>query len=131
MKWTPKLFYVLGFIFEYVIPVLLFGLVTPLVHGKLDEGLTTVGVIAVAVLALILIGKIKSAVEKWEKGIVRAIILSFLKAVPLFIFAIFLRWLIPFTESLLLYMWRIIPMFILGCLFDTIGEYLDSKGGTP
>ncbi len=117
----------MGFTLEYVIPLILFGFVTPLVHGKLDEGLTTIGIIAVVVLAFIILGKIKGAVKGWKKGLARAIILSLIKATPLIVFAIFLRWLAPFVDSLLTYMWRIIPLFISGCLFDMVGEYIDSK----
>lgn len=127
MKWLPKVFYVIGFTLEYIVPLLLFGFVSPLVHGKLDEGLTTVGAIGVTIIGLILLGKIKERVKTWDKSLIRAIILSFIKAVPLFIFAIFLRWLVPFVDSLLTYMWRIIPPFICGCFFDMAAEYLETK----
>ena len=127
MKWLPKVFYVVGFTLEYVIPLLLFGFVSPLVHGKLDEGLTTVGIIGVVILGFILLGKIKAAVKEWDKSLLRALILSLIKAIPLFIFAIFLRWLIPFVDSLLTYMWRIIPPFVCGCFFDMAAEYLEVK----
>jgi hypothetical protein len=127
MKILSKVFYVLGFILEYVIPILLFGFVTPLVHGKLDEGLTTVGIIAVAALALILLGKIKTAVLEWDKSLFRAIILSAIKAVPIIVIALALNWLGPFIDTLTTYMWRIIPLFIIGCFFDMAAEYLDAK----
>ena len=117
----------IGFVLEYVIPILLFGLVTPLVHGKIDEGLTTVGIIAVAVLALILLGKIKAAVLQWDKGLLRALILAIIKAVPIVIIAIALNWLGPFVEKLTTYMWRVVPLFIIGCFFDMTGEVLDAK----
>ena len=127
MKILAKVFYVIGFVLEYVIPILLFGLVTPLVHGKIDEGLTTVGIIAVAVLALILLGKIKAAVLQWDKGLLRALILAIIKAVPIVIIAIALNWLGPFVEKLTTYMWRVVPLFIIGCFFDMTGEVLDAK----
>jgi hypothetical protein len=127
MKILPKIFYVLGFLLEYVVPICLFGIVTPLVHGKLDEGLTTVGIIAVVILGFIMLGKIKKAVKEWKKGLCRAFILAFIKAIPLFVVAIFLHWLAPFVNTLLTYMWSIIPIFIVGCAFDLVAEYLDSK----
>ena len=127
MKILPKIFYIIGFLLEYVIPICLFGIVTPLVHGKLDEGLTTVGIIAIVILGFIMLGKIKKAVREWKKGLCRAFILAFIKSVPLFVIAIFLNWLAPFVNTLLTYMWSIIPLFIVGCAFDLIAEYLDSK----
>lgn len=127
MKWLPKMLYVIGFTLEYVVPLLLFGFVSPLVHGKLDEGLTTVGAIGVVILGLILLGKIKDAVKEWDKSLIRALFLALIKAVPLAIFCIFLRWLAPFVQSLLTYMWRIIPPFVCGCFFDMTAEYLEAK----
>lgn len=128
MKVLPKVFYVIGFVLEYAVPLLLFGFVTPLVHGKLDEGLTTVGIIAVAIFGFILLGKVRGAVKEWDKGICRAVILAFIKAVPLILLSIFTSWLSTFIVALTTYLYRVIPLFILGCIFDMTAEYLESKG---
>ena len=127
MKWISRLFYVIGFILEYVVPICLFGVVTPLIHGKLEEGLTTVGALAVVILAFIIIGKIKDIVKEWKKSLGRAIILALLKAVPLVAFALVVHFLAPFIAKLQEYIWRIVPIFSVGLIFDVVGEYLDTK----
>lgn len=127
MKILPKVFYIVGFILEYAVPLVLFGFVTPLVHGKLDEGFTTVGIIAVSIFGFICLGKVKEAVKGWEKGIARAVILAVIKAVPLVVLSIFVQWLSGFIVALTTYLYRIIPIFILGCIFDMTAEYLESK----
>ena len=127
MKVLPKIFYIVGFTLEYVIPLLLFGFVTPLVHGKLDEGFTTVGLIAVGIFGFICLGKIKEIVKQWKKGIGRAVILALIKAVPLIVLAIFTNWLSTFIISFTTYLNRVIPLFIAGCTFDMTAEYLESK----
>lgn len=127
MKWISRLFYVIGFILEYVVPICLFGVVTPLVHGKLEEGLTAVGALAVVILAFIIIGKVKDIVKEWKKSLGRAIILALLKAVPLIAFALVIHFLAPLIDKLQEYVWRIVPVFSVGLIFDVVGEYLDTK----
>lgn len=127
MKWISRICYLIGFVLEYILPICLFGLVTPLVHGKIEEGLTTVGALAVVVLAFILIGKIKSAVKEWKKSLLRAIILALLKAIPLIAFALVIHYLSPFIDRLQEYLWRIVPIFCAGLIFDVLGEYLSVK----
>lgn len=127
MKWIIRALYVLGFILEYIIPVLLFGLVTPLVHGKLDEGLTLVGVIAVCILGVVLIRKMRDRVREWKKGLWRAAALAAFKALPLIVFALLLNWVLPMIVELRAYFWRIIFPFSVGCFLDILAEYLDSK----
>ena len=127
MKILPKVFYILGFVFEYALPILLFGFVTPLVHGKLEEGLTIVGCIAIGVIGVIALIKIKKAAKEWDKGICRAVVLAVLKAVPLVVLSLFTNWLCTYIALFTTYLWRIIPIFILGCIFDMVAEYLEVK----
>lgn len=127
MKWIIRALYVFGFVFEYVIPILLFGLVLPLVHGKINEGLTLVGVIALCVLGVIFLVKARDRVKQWEKGLVRAAVLSAFKMVPLLVFALLMNWLLPFIVELRAYLWRIIFPFTIGCFLDMLAEYLEAK----
>ncbi len=123
----PKVFYVIGFILEVVVPLLLFGFVSPLVHGKIGEGLTTVGIIIVSIFGFVCLGKLKSRIKAQDKSIKRAVVLAVLKAVPLIIFSLIVGYLSEFIISLTRYLYKIIPIFILGCTFDLTAEYLESK----
>jgi hypothetical protein len=129
MKWIIRILYVLGFVLEYVVPVLMFGLVTPLVHGKLNEGLTVVGFIAISILLVIALIKCRDRVKSWDKGLLRAGVLALIKAVPLFVFALLLSWLLPMIMELRTYLWRIIFPFTVGCFLDIVAEYLEAREG--
>lgn len=127
MKWMIRIFYLIGFTLEYIVPILLFGVVTPLVHGKMDEGLTVMGILALCIASVIALIKFGATVRKWEKGVYRALILALMKAIPLIVFSALVGWLRDFAAALTTYMWRIIPIFIVGLLFDITAEILDTK----
>jgi cytochrome c biogenesis protein CcdA len=127
VKILPKVFYTVGFILEVVIPLLLFGFVSPLIHGKINEGLTTVGLIVISIFGFICVGKFKTKVKTWDKSLKRALILALIKAIPLIVLSLFVGKLSHFMMSLTTYLYRIIPIFTLGCLFDLTAEYLESK----
>lgn len=126
MKWIIRIFYIVGFVLEYVVPIFLFGLVTPLVHGKLDEGLTVMGILTLCIAGVIVLIKCKNVVIKWEKGVIRALVLASMKAIPLIVFSFVVNWLSAFALALTSYMWRIIPIFIVGVIFDITAEILES-----
>lgn len=127
MKWLVRIFYLLGFILEYIVPIFLFGIVTPLVHGKLDEGLTAIGVIAICIAAVIALLKFNSLVRQWDKSSLRAVVLAAIKAIPLILFVVFVEWLRDFAIILTTYAWRIVPIFLVGLIFDITAEILESK----
>lgn len=127
MKWLVRIFYLLGFILEYIVPIFLFGIVTPLVHGKLDEGLTAIGVIAICAAAVIALLKFNSLVRQWEKSSLRAVVLAAIKGIPLILFVAFVEWLRDFAIILTTYAWRIVPIFLVGLIFDITAEILESK----
>lgn len=127
MRWQRFLFAILGFIFTYGIPIALFGCVIPFVRGELERGLTSMGIFALCILILIGINRIKKRVKEWKPSLLRGIINSIFRAVPVAIVAVCLEWLIPFANNLLLYWYRIIPFFIIGCIFYTLEEMFTSE----
>ena len=48
-----------GFVFQYIIPIILFGNVIPFTHGVVKAGLTAGGYIALGILVFIIINKAK------------------------------------------------------------------------
>lgn len=130
MKMLSRICYVLSLVCSYVIPFALFGFVSPLVHGKLDEGLTAVGLIGIIIIALILIGKFKKKVKDWADGIPKAIIEPILNAVPLIIIAVLVDRLAPFIDALQVYLWRVVPCFIVGAFLEILSRILWRKEPT-
>lgn len=127
MRWQRVLFAILGFTFTYAVPILLFGCVIPFVRGELERGLTSMGIFALCVLIIIGIGRLKKRIKEWKPSLARGILNSLFRAVPVVIIAVFLEWLIPFANDLLLYWYRIIPFFIIGCIFYVLEEMFASE----
>ena len=124
MKWIRRGLIILGFTFQYTIPLLFFGRIIPYTHGEIGAGLTKVGVIALCVFAIIAVRKLKERVIALDKGTFRAIMISLIEAIPVVAIAICLRWLAPIVQSLLDYWYSIIPFFVLGRLFYIVSETL-------
>ncbi len=120
-----------GFIFEYVLPIIFFGKIIPYTHGEIAAGLTTAGIIAVCILALIIAGKVKDSVIRWKRGLPRGIALSVIEAVPVILISLFLKWLSPTISSILEYWLSIIPFFVIGRLFYIFAEIVCEKEASP
>jgi hypothetical protein len=127
MKWLYRLLYFAGFILEVVVPLLMLGIVTPLVHGTISEGLTTMGMICLAVFSFILVGKMKQKVKEWKKGVGRALLLATLKIIPVVLFCLSIHYVTPFIVRLQDYAWRIIPIIALGLIFEIVAEALEAS----
>lgn len=123
MKWLKYAFYTLGFIFQYCIPLLLFGRVIPYyTHDGIREGLTGMGYIAIIVFCLIVGKKIKEKLLQRPKTLLRGIFLSLFPIAMWLIVNICLGWLIGFVDEISLYWDKIILFIVLGRLFYTIEE---------
>lgn len=85
------------------------------------------GIFALCVLVMIGISRAKKRIKEWKPSLARGIINSIFRAVPVVIIAVFLEWLIPFANDLLIYWYRIIPFFIIGCIFYTLEEMFASE----
>lgn len=127
MKWVYRILYLIGFALEVVVPICLFGAVTPLVHTETKDSLTAVGLIVAAVFVCILLGKIKGAVKEWKKGVLRALLLALIKAVPVAVLCVAMYYVIPILVRFTEYTWRIAPIFAIGLGFDVAAEVIESR----
>lgn len=122
MKWLKYAFYTLGFAFQYVIPLLLFGGVVPYTHDGIRAGLTGMGYIAIIIFCLIVGKKIKEKLLQRPKSLLRGIFLSLFPIAMWLIVNIGLGWIIGFVDEISLYWDKIILFIVLGRLFYTIEE---------
>lgn len=78
MKKLANLFAVIGFVIQYIVPVVLFGDIIPFVTNDVTVGkcLTGMGYIAVALILFFVFKKVKEWLMQRPKSIKRAIILS-------------------------------------------------------
>ena len=114
----------IGFIFQYIVPIALFGNVIPYTHESLEAGLTVMGYIAVAALILILSGKLKEKLHDMHKGLVRALLLSLFPITYWLLVKVGINYLLNLFVALAQYWGYIIIFIFIGRLFYVLGEVM-------
>jgi small-conductance mechanosensitive channel len=122
VKKTSLLFRGLGFVFQIVLPILLFGIVIPYTHGTLQSGLTGFGYFAAIVLVLVIGAKVKKSAEKLEKSLFRGIILAIFPLVGWVIIAFGAKYLAQFIESFIGFWDKTLFFIIIGRIFYLLDE---------
>lgn len=118
----------IGFIFQYIIPIVLFGNVIPYTR---EAGLTFMGYIAVVITILIISGKLKDKLHEKKKGLVRASLLSLFPIVFWVIIKVGINYLVNLFVSIAQYWGYLIIFILIGRLFYIISEIIyDKKGKT-
>lgn len=127
MKWCKRLLLCLGFTFEYILPILLFGGVVPYTRDTVEAGLTKAGYIALALIALILIRKAKEKIITLPKSLARGAVLSLFPLIVWVVVNVGLSWCLSAIESLCLYWDRILLFVVLGRVFYIMEEALTER----
>ena len=127
MKWLSRLLICLGFTFQYIIPLVLFGGVVPYTHSGVDKGLTKMGYIAFAVAAVIVSIKIREYFVKHKKGLVRGLILSAFPIAVWIIIGIGLGMVADFVYNLSQYWGRMLIFIVIARVFYIMEEWISEK----
>ena len=133
MKWLKRafsaknIFATLGFLFQYCIPLLLFGSVIPYTHDGIRAGLTTMGYVAIFVFVYICGKKIKEKVVALPKSTHRGLILSLFPVLTWFLVNLSVDWIVGFISDFAQYWEKILIFIIIGRLFYIIHESEASK----
>ena len=127
MKVYSNILSCIGFIFQYIVPIVLFGNVIPYTHESLEAGLTVMGYIAIATIVLILSGKLKDRLHEMPKGLVRAFLLSLFPVASWVIVKIGINYLVNLCIALAQYWGYIIVFILIGRLFYIISEMIYDK----
>ena len=122
MRADKLIFSALGFTLQYLAPVALFGFVVPYYHGTLDEGLTTFGYIAAAVIILMICTKIEDFFKKAPESVKRGLILSVFPIAKWAIVLFALNALEAFVIAAFEYWVKLIFFIIAGRVFYTLSE---------
>ncbi len=122
MKKTSILFRILGFTFEIITPILLFGVVIPYTHGTLEKGLTGFGYLAIIIIAIIIGSKIKKGAEKLPKSLFRGIVLAIFPILGWVIVNIGSGYLTEFIINFGEYWDKTLVFVIIGRIFYIIDE---------
>lgn len=76
MKIVKIILRILAFVCTFIVPILLLGVISPLAHGELGEGLTGLGYIALALVIVVVAFKLFGKIYKMPKGWKRALLIS-------------------------------------------------------
>ena len=126
-KWTYRLLYVLSFVFQYIIPLVLFGGVIPYTHDGIAAGLTNMGYIAIAIGVLIVCGKLEKLAERIEDPLTRT---SVQVAFPLgkwILVGFALNWTVDFINKITRYWWQMLIFIVIGLILRVMAAAFHSK----
>lgn len=123
MKVAKSILFVFGYIFQYLMPILLIGIVIPFTHG---EGLTGTGIIALCLVTALIYGKIKQKIDKHLKGALKGILLSIFPIALWLILGIGIKRVMNFVSLLVDYWWIAFLFIILGRVCYIIAEILSA-----
>lgn len=127
MKIYSYILSTVGFIFQYIIPIVLFGNVIPYTHESLEAGLTVMGYIAFAIIVIIVSGKLKDKLHGMRKGLVRALLLSLFPIAYWLIAKIGINYILNLFIALAQYWGYMIIFIVIGRLFYIISELVYDK----
>ena len=128
MRKLATLFSCVGFIIQYIVPLLLFGTVVPYTHDGVQKGLTVMGYIAVGILAYIISKKVKEWLLQKPKSFKRALALSVFPVVWWLIIFLCLGWTSSFMLTFSNYWDKVIIFIIIGRGFYILSETLYDMG---
>lgn len=122
MKALRYTFKILSFLSIYIAPVLMFGTVTPFLHGDIDAGLTTAGVVCIVIIAIVCLFKARAYVKKQRESVFRSLFLSIFPIGAWAAVAFGIKEINTAFLSIMAYWNKVIIFIAIGCLLDTISN---------
>lgn len=122
MKKLSTLLSCVGFIIQYVVPIILFGDVIPYTHEGISAGLTGMGYIACGLVLYFLTKKITEWIHERPKSTWRGIVLSIFPIVWWLVIFLVLGWLSSFLVTFAQYWDKVIIFIVIGRGFYVASE---------
>lgn len=129
MKVIRMTLYVFSYIFQYLMPIMLFGFVVPYFRGQKVVGLTGVGVIAFCLVLALTYGKIQKKIDKNVSGIWHGILLSIVPIIAWVAMGLGIQRLLNFVHTLVDYWWIAFIFIILGRICFTVADTMEELDG--
>lgn len=122
MKWAKISLHLLAFLCMYIAPILLFSGVKPFIHGEIKAGMTKIGYIALAVIAVIIWHKITKYVKKQKESVPRALFLCVTPIAVWLLVNMGINYIAETVTDLAQYWDKVLLFLILGCMFNVFAE---------
>lgn len=117
-----NIFATLGFLFQYVAPLLLFSTVIPFTHDGIAAGLTKTGWLAVIIFSFICIKKLKEKVLAHKKSLARGIVLSLFPIALWLVVNLSVDYIVSFIAAFATYWDKVLIFILIGRIFYVIHE---------
>ena len=124
MKVLKNALFILSYLLQYIMPIVLFGGVVPYTHGELGAGLTGAGVIALCLVLFLLYRKVKEFIKDKLTGVAQALLLSVFPISMWVTVGKGIYGVISFVNTLVDYWWTALIFIILGRVCAIAGEAL-------
>ena len=132
MKHTKIALYATGYICQYIMPRVLFGLVVPYYHGTIAPGATGAGLVALCIALFFMYRKIEGKIESNCNGLWHGLLLSIFPITIWLILGIGIHRVLEFLNTLANYWWLSLIFIVIGRMCTTVADVLaerdDSNG---
>lgn len=129
MKLARILLYCAGYICQYIMPIVLFGIVVPYYHGTIAPGATGAGIVALCIILSITYRRLEEKIEKNLSGFWHGFILSIFPITIWIALGIGIYRVLEFFNTLANYWWTALIFIIIGRVCTIIADSINDIGG--
>ena len=125
MKLVKTTLYVFAYIFQYLMPIVLFGFVVPYIRGNAGTGMTGAGIIALCLVISITYRKLEKKIDENIKGVWHGILLSIVPIIIWLALGIGIQRVLDFVNTLVDYWWIAFIFIIIGRICYTVADSME------
>lgn len=128
MKHIARLLNLLGFTFQYLVPLVLFSGVIPYTHEGVAAGLTKMGYVAVAIAVFLVCHKLEKQLERIEDNVARVSLSSLFPIAKWALVGAVLSAFESFVVKLVGWWWQMLIFIVIGRLLFILAAAIHRKG---
>ncbi|MBQ7314406.1 MAG: hypothetical protein IJW83_00135 [Clostridia bacterium] len=126
-RWTSLGLKLVGFLCIYIVPILLFSGVMPFLHGDISAGVTYIGYVGFALIAIFSWHKFMDFVKKQPESVWRAVVLCITPVVVWCVVKLGLNHIGALLVSLISYWDKVLLFVVLGCLCNVFAARIATR----
>ena len=129
MKALRTVLYVFSYISQYLMPIILFGIVVPFYHGAIGPGMTGAGIIFTCLALSLAYRKIEKKIDDSVKGVWHGALLSLFPIIVWIVLGIGIQRVLTFVNTLIDYWWIAFIFILIGRICATVADAMEEKDG--
>lgn len=127
MKALRTFLYVFAYICQYLMPIILFGIVVPYYRGAMGPGATGAGIVALCIVLAITYRRIERKIDENVKGAWHGIFLSIFPMLLWVALGIGIGRVLTFVNTLVDYWWIAFIFIIIGRICTIVADAMEEK----